>query len=1727
MGKSFASIVAIVILLASVFVVPTASSDSTFETYVVATIGSPDTLDPAIDYETAGQEVIQNVYETLVWYDGSSASQLRPMLATEVPTQDNGGISPDGLTYTLHLRSGVKFHNGETMTSEDVVYSLKRVLMINDPNSPAWMLGQTLIPDYYRYDGTDPFPSYIPEENCSKAIWAPGADTVQLNLTAPYPGFLSMLANPVCSVVSKSFVEGNGGIVLGEHNAWMVEHCCGTGPYWLESMELNNYINLRSHSEYWDGPASIERVSIKTVNDEGTRLMMLQSGDVDSIYLPASKEAQVSSDPNVRVVKGQPSFQIELLGLNQQIDMAYNPGAGSDTIPADFFSNREVRLAFAYAYDEQRFIDEYLAGNGVTMNGIIPQGMAFHDPTVPTYQNDLALAASYLNSASTGQNDTWGERGFSITLAFNQGNVFREAQCTIMKENLESLSDLGLVQGEIGVTVLALDWPNYLDAQRYHGLPIFFLGWAPDYADPDDYVSPFIDQNGTYAQRCGLANATLTDICRAAAREGDPFLRAAYYNEMTAAVHENAYYIWSGQHCNFHVERTWTEGYYYNPMLGGIYFSALSFSLPVPGQVTGLDGKVGSGKVALFWDNAIVAESYAVYRSESPGGTKDLIGTVSEPYFLDDTVVDGTSYYYNVSAINSVGVGPSSAEVALTPGSTSQVLPLRIDSDAELLALKWLYDWSGTGNMNGVFDPIMIQDLQGERIEGMDSIYIANTTLGINIWNCSFNGSGVRVVDAKFVNVMMSAFNASSVGIEGSENCTVQNCSFEAGSVFVESSTACTVNTNTFLNSTSALFCIDADNSDFWYNHIESVANVTLGDYLTAFLDCDDNRIMGNQISGGRTTNWGFGSPSYGMMLRGERNQLDYNAFQGCSLVLMPGDGVDLGSNVVMGENYVNGGQLRFYSNYAFGSAISGTMGQLILVNVPDAVLRGVVISNCSFAVQVVDCDGIIVEDCYLNDSIAGLALYGCSYGTIDRVEASGCLAGLLMQSDTSWVTVTGSSFHHCHYGVFAGSTDICTLIYNNVSDNDIGLEMSNCEGFLVHFNLFGNNTGLGVNLGSDAAGNQIYMNRFIGNNGSNDTYDAARAQAYDDDYDSSYPNLWYGSLAQTTVGNLWSDWTGPDENLDGFVDQPYPLAGSATDPYPLAYLVGPPGPPINIVADTGESSVVLTWSPPLNFELVGVDGYNVYRWNGSAGWELIATVWETTYIDSGLSVGLEYIYQVSAFNPYGIGPGSENATATPYTVPGAPSGVQGSMSGGVASLSWEAPGSDGGSAIDYYVVYKNGVEAQTVYAGTYAEITGLSMGVTYIFTVRAHNAAGLSEESAGLTLIERTVPSAPVLKAEWGDDQVELTWSTPYNGGSPVTGYKLYKQWPGLSNWTELAQLTGNSYSDQTVQNGQTYAYKVRATNSIGEGKMSNVVRGSPLTLPSAPEVYILNPGDHRLYAAWAAPDDDGGSAVIDYIVYLDGVQYATVAGLDLNITGLTNGIAYSVTVKARTAAGIGPVSGPMTATPVGLPGAPSDLVATVEPNSITLSWQAAGETGGAGPVQYRVYVTYPDGSPVLLITTSITSYVMPMDLNDVGLTRVYKVQSFNAQGIGGNATTQAVEPLVLYVSGMVVDENGERKPGVMVKSQDGGQTMTDTEGLFALQVEPGSVTLTFESTGYSKTLRQVEVGEEPVDIGVVSIPPSQTDEPQTGFDPLWIVGILGVVVIALGAVLFLRRKR
>lgn len=121
-----------------------ASKDPTTLNIVYADL-SVDTLDPALAYDTMSGEILQNIYETLAFYDGESLSQYVPQLASEMPT-----VSADGLVYTFKIRENVQFHNGDVLTPTDVAYSFQRGLLQGGTSSPqlllsepSWVLGWT------------------------------------------------------------------------------------------------------------------------------------------------------------------------------------------------------------------------------------------------------------------------------------------------------------------------------------------------------------------------------------------------------------------------------------------------------------------------------------------------------------------------------------------------------------------------------------------------------------------------------------------------------------------------------------------------------------------------------------------------------------------------------------------------------------------------------------------------------------------------------------------------------------------------------------------------------------------------------------------------------------------------------------------------------------------------------------------------------------------------------------------------------------------------------------------------------------------------------------------------------------------------------------------------------------------------------------------------------------------------------------------------------------------------------------------------------------------------------------------------------------------------------------------------------------------------------------------------------------------------------------------------
>jgi peptide/nickel transport system substrate-binding protein len=313
--------------------------------FSVVTFGEPETLDPALDYETAGSEIIQNVYENLVWYKKESTKDLIPMLATEIPTEANGGISKDGLTYTFKIRTGVKFHNGDDMTVEDVAYSLQRGLLQGGTSSPIWLNAEPILGSTDNNDITDQIDPKAVEalklpEGATSVVDDPAnlakidagelkrvceivtnkitADkekgTVTINLAQAWGPFLVTVAGPWSVIQDKKWVAANGGWD-GDCATWqnfygktsdelnktaLGKGENGTGPYMLDKWTEKESITLKAFDGYWrkdamwdggpSGAPKLKSVSIKFIDEFATRLAAFQAGDADFIIEGSSED---------------------------------------------------------------------------------------------------------------------------------------------------------------------------------------------------------------------------------------------------------------------------------------------------------------------------------------------------------------------------------------------------------------------------------------------------------------------------------------------------------------------------------------------------------------------------------------------------------------------------------------------------------------------------------------------------------------------------------------------------------------------------------------------------------------------------------------------------------------------------------------------------------------------------------------------------------------------------------------------------------------------------------------------------------------------------------------------------------------------------------------------------------------------------------------------------------------------------------------------------------------------------------------------------------------------------------------------------------------------------------------------------------------------------------------------------------------------------------------------
>jgi len=471
------------------------------------------------------------------------------------------------------------------------------------------------------------------------------------------------------------------------------------------------------------------------------------------------------------------------------------------------------------------------------------------------------------------------------------------------------------------------------------------------------------------------------------------------------------------------------------------------------------------------------------------------------------------------------------------------------------------------------------------------------------------------------------------------------------------------------------------------------------------------------------------------------------------------------------------------------------------------------------------------------------------------------------------------------------------------------------------------------------------------------------------------------------------------------------------------------PSAPVGVQATSGESSITVSWGAPSSDGGSPLVSYTATAYdptNAVAG--SCTSTPDTQYCTiTGLTDGTPYSYAAYATNAVGdSSPAVSTTLAIPGSAPSSPTSLVTTPASSSVTLSWGASTQDhGGPVLSYTATAYDQNQVAVASCSTAPDqvplscvVTGLTNGTAYSFSVVALNQFGTSDPSAPATATPVPVPSPPQgVYAVAANGQVTVTWAAPVdNGGSPVTGY-VASATPGshscsTDGYTYSCVITG-------LTNATSYLISVTATNTAGSSlpATANPATITPFTVPDAPTNVTITPGNQQASLAWAAPAHDNGSPVTSYVATVFGpgnspVATCTTTGLVLGCTvaPLLDSVPYQASVVAYNAAGASLASSlSAPATPATTPSAPTDVSATLNATSATVSWARPTDDGGA-PITSYLVTALPGQQTCTALSSASSCVVTGLTY---GTSYTFSVSAVNRVGTGpASAPSPALTP-------------------------------------------------------------------------------------------------------------------
>ncbi|MEA2514488.1 MAG: peptide/nickel transport system substrate-binding protein [Thermomicrobiales bacterium] len=450
----------------------TARQEATPPEQVTIAFGSElTTMDPPFFTSSNEETVYYAIFDTLVTRD--AAGQIIPGLAESWQTLDDN-------TWEFKLRAGVKFHDGTDLTSEDVKFTIDRII-----------------------DGTMENPN-ISKLLTIKEVVAVDPLTVRIITSAPDALMLARMAGIVSWIVPKHYIEAHGATHFATNPI-------GTGPYKFVSWEKDKELVLEANPDYFLGAPAVKRIVFRPVPEPSTRLALLKSGDVDLIQNVPPDQADVISGEEGLELATTPSLRSMYLILR------------SDAAPTD---DVRVRQAINYAIDKESLVNDILGGYGLVSQGQTMGKEYFgFNPDLAPYRYDPDKARALL--AEAGYAD-----GLTVKMLTPSGRYQEDR--TIAEAVAGQLSEVG-----IQVELEAVEFGVYVTRKLERTIePITLGAWSQPVFDADGVVFLLYRTDETWGVH--YSNPRVDELAAQARTTIDQEARRAMYAEALQIIRDEA-----------------------------------------------------------------------------------------------------------------------------------------------------------------------------------------------------------------------------------------------------------------------------------------------------------------------------------------------------------------------------------------------------------------------------------------------------------------------------------------------------------------------------------------------------------------------------------------------------------------------------------------------------------------------------------------------------------------------------------------------------------------------------------------------------------------------------------------------------------------------------------------------------------------------------------------------------------------------------------------------------------------------------------------------------------------------------------------------------------------------------------------------------------------------------------------------------------------------------------